>query len=491
MATQLGRKLENPYSVKNMKKALENLKKSKLGAKMATEDLEIVATHLYIKFAPKTEQELDNLTVDSTLVLYDYPLDYEIQLTGDYYRDPETPADQPTPQYCAVEVTDDVVTDNTVVYNPDGSVAESRNVKTIILEELFIPDVYYAPTSRIGNSEMPEATMRKINGKMVSVALIDALVEEALRITNNLGTSSTANITGKTMNNSWRPAGRIRVWDDFMQTFVGVEGAQVRARRWFTTHRGWVNADGFYSCDGTFKREANYSIDWDRYDFALQDHWLNGATFNGPKREGNWDLNLRDDKQEYYATIFRAAHHYYYKDIKGLKRPPTNSFGKPKMRIRAHDGQNDEINGSHQKDLRIFGVFARIHLYNPQNSTSEIYATTIHELAHASHWELRKNNWNDNNLEDKVKESWARGVQWELTRMVHNTYTPSYFGNYSGIVQDLIDGRSGYDQVENYTIKEIEDVLSSTSSWDAWKINLTNTYNNATENNLDAVFNRW
>ncbi len=126
---------------------------------MATEDLEIVATHLYIKFAPKTEQELDNLTVDSTLVLYDYPLDYEIQLTGDYYRDPETPADQPTPQYCAVEVTDDVVTDNTVVYNPDGSVAESRNVKTIILEELFIPDVYYAPTSRIGNSEMPEATV--------------------------------------------------------------------------------------------------------------------------------------------------------------------------------------------------------------------------------------------------------------------------------------------------------------------------------------------
>ena len=256
---------------------------------------------------------MDNLMIDSSLVLYDYPLDTEILINGDYYRDPLTPADQPTPQYCAVKV-DDVLADNTAVFDAFGLVTEMHEVQTTTLEELFIPDVYYAPISRISNNNSKNATMLKINGKMVSAALIDALVEEALRITNNLSTSSTQN-TAKTMNNSWRPAGRIRVWDDFMQDFVGVEGAQVRARRWFTTHRGWVGADGFYSCDGTFKREANYSIDWDRYDFALQDHWLNGATFNGPKKEGNWDLSLRDDKQAYYATIFRAADHYYYKDI--------------------------------------------------------------------------------------------------------------------------------------------------------------------------------
>jgi hypothetical protein len=44
IATQLGKKLESPYSVKNMKKALANLQKSKLGAKMATAVIEIVAT---------------------------------------------------------------------------------------------------------------------------------------------------------------------------------------------------------------------------------------------------------------------------------------------------------------------------------------------------------------------------------------------------------------------------------------------------------------
>ena len=451
---QLGKKLENPYSVKNIeKKALENLKKSKLGAAMATEDLKIITTHLYVKFIPKTEQEKDNLMIDSSLVLYDYPLDYEIQVTGDYYRDPLTPADQPTPQYCAVKVD----------------------------------DVYYAPTNRIGNSNSTNATMRKIIGKMVSAALIDALVEEALRITNNLSTSSTANITGKTMNNSWRPAGRIRVWDDFMQNFVGVEDAQVRARRWFTTHRGSVGADGFYSCDGTFKSEANYSIDWDRYDFALQDHWLNGATFNGPKREGNWDLNLRDDKQEYYATIFRAAHHYYYKDIKGLRRPPQNSFWKTKMKIKAFYESNSESNGSHLEERRFLG--AQIKIYNSQNPTIEIYATTIHELAHASHWNMSGSDFD--NSETKVKESWAAGVEWELTRVVYPNYSRGYNNRYTGVVVDMIDVVSGNDQVEGYTIRQIEDALNGEKSWINWRNNIKNRYNNATENNLDALFNTW
>lgn len=463
---KLGEKLENPYSIENMQKALDNLKSSKVSAKSSSvNDIEITTTHLYLRFKPKNEDELNILKADSTFVLYDYPLDYEITENGYFYKDPEVTGDQPTYQYCAIPVDKKL---------PDG-------VEHELLANLFIPD-----------EDSDDDTENKIASKSYATDLVDTLVDEALRITNNLDESSTQGKSSLAARRSkWRPAGTIKVWDDVLNRYIGVEGVKVRARRWFTTHTGIANADGYYSCDGRFRRDANYKIDWERYKFALQDGWLNGATYNGPKKRGNWDLNLKDDKQAYYATIFRAAHHYYYKDIKGLKRPPTNSFWKPQMKIRAHNSSNSEINGSHQKDLRIFGAFARIHLYNPQNSSSEIYGTTIHELAHASHWELRKNNWNDNNLESKVKESWARGVQWELTRMVYPSYQPFYFGDYTGVVQDLIDGKSGYDQVENYTIKEIEGVLSSTSSWDSWKNNLKNRYNNATENNLDAVFNRW
>ncbi len=157
---------------------------------------------------------------------------------------------------------------------------------------------------------------------------------------------------------------------DVNGSYVGVEGVKVRARRWFTTHRGISNSSGYYSCDGTFRRDANYSIDWERYDFALQDGWLNGATYNGPKITGNWNLNLRNDKQAYYATIFRAAHHYYYyyKDIRGLRRPPQNSFLRTQLKIRAYL-ENERSN--HKEERRFLG--SQIHMKAYERSSQEIY----------------------------------------------------------------------------------------------------------------------
>ena len=87
------------------------------------DDIEIITTHLYIKFKPVDEEELDMLKSDSTLTLYTYPLDVEIIKPGDFYHDPELPIEQPTYQYCAVRV-DKVL----------------PNVEYEILEELFIPD---------------------------------------------------------------------------------------------------------------------------------------------------------------------------------------------------------------------------------------------------------------------------------------------------------------------------------------------------------------
>ncbi|MCF6213272.1 MAG: hypothetical protein L3J45_04520 [Flavobacteriaceae bacterium] len=326
------------------------------------------------------------------------------------------------------------------------------------------------------------------------------------------------------MHSKWRPSGTIKVWDDIVNNYVGVEGVEVRARRWFTTHRGIANASGSYSCDGTFRRHANYSIDWERYNFALQDGWLNGATYNGPKKRGNWDLNLKDDKQEYYATIFRAAHHYYYKDIKGLRRPPQNSFWKPKLRIRAYYKANSDLSGQHKASRRYLGLGSAIKIYNPQANTEDVYATVIHELAHASHWNMDKSNYNTmNDCADTflglscsgdaiIAESWARGVEWELTRMVYTGYKPDYSRlRYTGVVQDMIDGiktrfsdyywtknnswvplsRNYSDRVSGYTIRQIEDALIGQKKWNDWKNNIKNKYNNGTENNLHETFNYW
>ena len=55
----------------------------------------------------------------------------------------------------------------------------------------------------------------------------------------------------------------------------------------------------------------------------------------------------------------------------------------------------------------------------------------------------------------------------------------------------MIDGRAGYDQVSGYNIREIENSLSSTKTFENWEQNIFNNYDNGTKNNLDALFNFW
>lgn len=68
------------------------------------------------------------------------------------------------------------------------------------------------------------------------------------------------------------------------------------------------------------------------------------------------------------------------------------------------------------------------------------------------------------------------------------------FGNYTGVVEDLVDGISGpesYDQVEEYSMHQIEQALKNAKKWDEWKNNIKNKYDNETESHLDNLFNYW
>ena len=76
---QLGEKLEDPYTVENMQKALTNVYGTK------ADRVDITATDLYVRFLPRDNAEYTAL-LESGLYLLDHPMDYSIVKEGDYYR---------------------------------------------------------------------------------------------------------------------------------------------------------------------------------------------------------------------------------------------------------------------------------------------------------------------------------------------------------------------------------------------------------------------
>lgn len=95
----LGQKKNNPYSVQNMQAALDTLKKYPnelegcMKAPALINEVEISATDLYVRFLPSDSVQHKRLMTDTTLTLFDFPLDYEIEQTGEFYHDPTASGD--------------------------------------------------------------------------------------------------------------------------------------------------------------------------------------------------------------------------------------------------------------------------------------------------------------------------------------------------------------------------------------------------------------
>lgn len=446
--TVLGHRLENPYSVENMRKALEKLSpKTRAGIT----DMDIQPTHYYVKFHPRSSEELDLLVQDSTIIWYDIPLDYEIEEYGSYYRDPTIPDSLPTYQYASIEV------------------AKWPNIKKIgvdyeILSDLFIPDE--------DKDEEDEDGVMTRSGIKWSEALAEALVEESLRLTGN--DSEDYESGPQTRGRSkWRPAGRITAYDNIVGGAIPLNYVRVRARRWFTTHIGYTNANGYYSCNGRFKRPANYSIAWETSRWDIRDGNIVQAYYNGPKKTGNWDLYISANKSIRYATIHRALYRFYFGNTNGLKRP-TNSR---KEKIAYLHKKGNGINGDYNRQWGM-GIWSDIRIYGQDNNgwreMSEIYSTASHELGHAAHYTNNRSTYGK--CKTNLLESWARCVQYILTNQEYKELgvfskvpkTPDYnvyniqawykgYSDYTPLFIDLIDDFN--QRVENGSSVYPDDVI--------------------------------
>jgi hypothetical protein len=134
----LGNKKNNPFSLENMRNSLDTLKtivaqgNQQAIKAQSLDGIEIEATDLYVRFLPNDTIQLMRLFTDTTLILCDFPLDYEIEQDGDYYRDP-TVTNGFTWYYSVVKPN----------FEPPSGIQYQ------LIEELFIPEnsEYYSNES--------------------------------------------------------------------------------------------------------------------------------------------------------------------------------------------------------------------------------------------------------------------------------------------------------------------------------------------------------
>jgi hypothetical protein len=520
-----GQKLENPYSVKNMKLALQNLRTKKTTSKItesAIDDgFEIEASHLYVKFEPKTEVEEAVLKQDSTVVLFDYPLDYEF---SDQTLDsrPKLETNEVPTYYTAIPI--------------DSEIASEAQYET--LEQLYIPeeDPYFG--SKLSKNQKISETKE---------IFLDQLLDEAFKLTGNerqdtkTKTSSTAKwIFGK----KWWPSGKITVYDEVAGMNKPVVGAQVLIRQWFTVRQAITDENGNFSTSSVHG-SARYIIQWERYHYSIR----NGSLFQAEtkshteQRDVPWNLNITGGDDKYHALIHQAAHDYYYGHRFGLISPPMNghfySFGRQgQIKIAARESAPWGIvsSYSHIRSDLTYSLAPQIHIKAYGKPEDEVYGTTIHELTHALHSVLDRGSY-DNIVRDafldnhssvqnrnrRLLETWPTTVEIMMTLDRYKTKfgNPNYeyrkvgsivnSGNkqYVRIYEENLYTSGGYDMIDNinqrtsfgssypidrvnsYTIKQLQDALIGARLWGAWKDNIKNKYDNPTEIYLDELFNNW
>ena len=322
----------------------------------AVDEIELETTDLYVRFLPQDSTQYKQLMNDTTLTLFDFPLDYEIKQSGDYYQDP-TLKKPFTWYYTTVKPS----------YTPPVG------IKYEILENLFIAEhsEYYTEELISEHENARQSSRRKISGETIDTNIFNALYVISFKLTGNekelkqdtskvyTASENQSSIRKITVPNctrysvkvgfvkvSWTscdpyyyPDGKIKV--NTPSGEIGVKGVKVRMWRWFTYADARTDNNGYYFCNAKFNsiwigNDIDYHIIFDgsnntnswtlsRSLFGALCLWTNyyGA--------GNHDLSgytmTFDTDNDYWGKCVLNNAIYDYCDIArndGVSLPPNN-----------------------------------------------------------------------------------------------------------------------------------------------------------------------
>lgn len=365
----LGKKLENPYSVENVTKAVEALYPTKTGR------TDVEETDIYVRFLPANDdqlEELDGMDVD----LMDHPLDYEIIEDGDYYQDPTLGEDDITWQYAVV---------------PKGFKFPG-GIRYEILDHCFISD---------------NAVTRSDDG-----IDWDAVERESFRLTGNDAMLVTPTKGGKVY-----PQGRITIVDEKQNggKSFGVAGVKMVCNVFVKFCYAYTDRDGYYKMPKKFSAKVRYRLRFcNKKSFKIGFNKIivsaSTSTLGKGEPEGKDAVITSDSGRKLYTrcVVNNAAYDYITRcaeDDMNLRLPPKNLRLWIFYNMKASSAVMLKHGAVLDSDL-ISGFFGKwvplIKIFMPDitigvDDTKDygtIYSTVCHELAHASHFaQVGKGYW--------------------------------------------------------------------------------------------------
>ncbi|MBR4408233.1 MAG: hypothetical protein IKT11_00760 [Bacteroidales bacterium] len=316
----LGERLTNPYSLKIMQKAADSL--------LATKGLpkeELIPTDYYVRFQPKDSLEYATL-FNSDLELFDHPLDYEIEINGDYYHDPSIPENEITWQYTVVSRSE---VSKIVELNPispsrfdqyvdiDLTIIKKKSLRAQLIEECYIP----------------ENDLLTKSGKKLPISP-EELEAAAISMANLPENYRPQPDTKGLFSKGYNPTGKMQ-FEEYgtysSGSVVPLKGVRVRARYFLKWASAYTNDDGSYTIGTKFSCDPHMSIVFEnKKDFVVWGNWafLSPATHNMGRQDRtkpfNYTVKHNVDAWK-WAAINNSGYAYYeHCSAKGINTPPSN-----------------------------------------------------------------------------------------------------------------------------------------------------------------------
>jgi len=358
---QLGEKLDDPYTVENMKEALAKVYPTKAGR------YDITATDLYVRFLPEDDAQLKRLKTKD-VYLMDHPMDYRIVREGDYYQDPDVGDENITWQYAVVP--QDFVFPDDIHYE--------------LLDECYIAE--HDPTTR--------------GGLDIDWTRVE---EEAFRLTGNEDLW-----IPPTKGDAIAPSGRITIEDPLFSGGkpFGVAGVKVVCNVFVKIASAYTNRDGYYQMEKTFNGNPRYRLVFqNEKGFNIGFNWIiipaSVSTLGKGGPEGiDMHVNTESDASLFRrCTVNNAAYDYYSRCTEtdlDIPEPPADlriwifpdiTYSSASMLHHGAFLSHTLIQGYLGAYVLLVKLFAPdITLGTKEQGYDGIYSMTMHELSHASHY---------------------------------------------------------------------------------------------------------